>query len=333
MGFIEVAATKGRQYEYRKIAALNRKHGVPVEEIGPSELKRLWPLARVDDIESAFYVPDDGRVNPVDAATAFAKGAKMQGVKILEGVSAVKTTQKNGRVNAVVTDSGDTIACEYVVNAAGMWARQLAEASGVSLCNQACEHYYLITDAIPGLDLDLPVLEDPHNYAYIRPEGAGLMVGLFEGLAAPWSPHRVPKDFSFGSIPPDWERVTPFLEAAMSRVPTTLSVGMKNFFCGPESFTPDMGPIIGPVPELDGYFAACGLNSIGILSGGGVGKCVAEWIVTGYPEDDVSAVRADRFKTYQSTSAYRSPRAAESLGKVYAPHWPYSQYKSAVSSF
>lgn len=226
-----------------------------------------------------MYVPDDGRVNPVDAATAFAKGARMQGVRIFEGVSAVRTTQHKGRVTGVVTQDGHTIKCDVVVNAAGMWARQLAETAGVSLVNQACEHYYLITDAIPGLDLNLPVLEVPADYAYIRPEGNGMMVGLFEGHAAVWNAAKIPQDFSFGTIPADWERLTPFLQAAMNRVPATLEVGMKNFFCGPESFTPDNGPLLGPVPELDGYFAACGLNSIGILSGGGAGRCVAQWIV------------------------------------------------------
>lgn len=250
------------------------------------------------------------------------------GVRVFENVRAAGTTSKNGRVSGVVLEDGSVIACDYVVNAAGMWARQLAARSGVNLCNQACEHYYLITDPIPEVDVNLPVLEDPSNYAYIRPEAGGLMVGLFEGIGAAWSPKSVAGNFSFGQIPADWDRITPFLEKAMSRVPRTLTAGMKTLFCGPESFTPDGSPQIGEAPELDGYFVAAGLNSIGILTGGGVGRCLAHWIVKGYPEDDISACRVDRFKLYQSTEDYRCKRAEETLGKVYATHYPTAQYKS-----
>ena len=209
-------------------------------------MQRLFPLCNVDDVLAGFYVKDDGRVNPVDAATALAKGARNRGVTIAEGVQLTGVQQNNGRVTGVKTSAGD-VACEYVVNAAGMWARQLGELAGVTVPNQAAEHYYLVTGRMEQVDPSWPVVEDPSSHTYIRPEGGGLMVGLFEPDAAAWSVDAVPQDFSFGEIEPDWERMTPFLEKAMGRVPASLDAGMKKFFCGPESFTPDLAPIVGEV--------------------------------------------------------------------------------------
>jgi glycine/D-amino acid oxidase-like deaminating enzyme len=164
-----------------------------------------------------------------------------------------------------------------------MWARQLGEASGVVIPNQAAEHYYLITEPVPGISSDWPVLEDPGSYGYFREEVGGLMIGLFEPVCAPWQVEGIPPDFSFGSLPPDWERMGPYLEKAMARVPISEKIGIKKFFCGPESFTPDLRPCVGEAPELRGYFVAAGLNSIGILTGGGLGRVLAHWITTGAP--------------------------------------------------
>mgnify|MGYP003349179286 CR=1 FL=1 len=174
--------------------------------------------------------------------------AERDGVRIFEDVAVTGITRDRGRVTGVSTSRGP-IAAEYVVNCAGMWARELGAMSGVNIPNQAAEHYYLITEEIPDLPKNMPVLEDPSHYTYIREEVGGLMVGLFEPVCAPWKIEGVPHDFSFGEIPPDWDRMTPFLEKAMSRVPRTLEVGVKKFFCGPESFTPDLRPIVGEAPE------------------------------------------------------------------------------------
>lgn len=195
--------------------------------------------------------------------------------------------------------------------------------------NQAAEHYYLITDAIPEVDPSWPIIEDPTSYVYIRPEGAGLMVGLFETDAAAWSVDRVPESFSFGEIQPDWERMGPFLEKAMERVPATQTVGAKNFFCGPESFTPDLSPIVGEAPELRGYFVAAGLNSNGILAGGGIGRVLAQWIDTGVPDVDVTGINIDRLHKYQANPAYRAERVEESLGLVYRCHYPTRSHQTA----
>ena len=321
IGFIEVAADADRLEEFRRIAAFNRYCGVDVHEISPREVGELFPLARVDDIAGGFYVPDDGRVNPVDVTMALAKGARQRGVRICEGVSAISLLRERGRVAGVRTTQGD-IRAEYVVNCAGMWARQLGEAAGITIPNQAAEHYYLITEAIPGLPPGMPVLEDPAYYGYYRQEGAGLMVGLFEPVAAPWRLEGIPQEFSFGELTPDYERVMPFLERSMERIPVTGQVGIRKFFCGPESFTPDLAPIVGEAPELPGYFVAAGLNSIGILSGGGIGRVVAHWVLNGTPDVDVTGMNIDRLQRYQANPDYRRERTIESLGRVYTCHYP-----------
>ena len=203
-----------------------------------------------------------------------------------------------------------------------MWARQLGEQIGVTIPNQAAEHYYLITEKIADLPPNLPVLEDPASYGYFREETGGLLVGLFEPVCAPWNVEGIPADFSFGEIPPDWERMGPYLEKAMHRVPVTLEAGIKKFFCGPESFTPDLRPIVGEAPELKNYFVAAGLNSIGILTGGGLGRVLANWIVTGDPGADVTGFNIDRLHPYQANPEYRRERTIESLGLVYKCHYP-----------
>jgi 4-methylaminobutanoate oxidase (formaldehyde-forming) len=328
IGLIEVAADKDRLEEYRRVAAFNRYCGVDVHEISPSEVQRLFPLAKVDDLEAGFYIKEDGRVNPVDVTMALGKGARMRGVQILEGVPSTGVLQSRGRVTGVRTAFGD-IQTDIVVNCAGMWARQLGALAGVTIANQAAEHYYLITEPIKGLPPNMPVLEDPAAYGYYREEGGGLMVGLFEPVCAPWRVQGVPDDFSFGELPPDWERMTPFLERAMSRVPITTEVGMKKFFCGPESFTPDLRPIVGEAPELRGYFVAAGLNSIGVLTGGGIGRVLAHWIVTGQPDVDVTGFNIDRLQVYQANPEYRRQRTVESLGMVYKCHYPRMPHDTA----
>jgi 4-methylaminobutanoate oxidase (formaldehyde-forming) len=320
-GFIEIAADADRLEEFRRVAAFNRWCGVDVDEISPTEVKQLFPLARTDDIRAGFFVKDDGRVNPVDATMALAKGARMAGARVVEGVPVTGIIQRHSRVVGVRTAFGD-IEAEYVVNCAGMWARQLGDAIGVTIPNQAAEHYYLITEPIRDLPPNLPVLEDPASYGYFREEIGGLLVGLFEPVCAPWRVEGIPDDFSFGELPPDWERMTPYLERAMGRVPITMQVGVKKLFCGPESFTPDLRPIVGEAPELKNYFVAAGLNSIGILTGGGIGRLLAHWIVNGTPDMDVTGIHIDRLHPYQSNPAYRRERTIEMLGMVYKCHYP-----------
>ncbi|MBE7484010.1 MAG: GcvT family protein [Polyangiaceae bacterium] len=321
VGFIELATEPDRLEEYRRVAAFNRHCGVDVHEISGREVKELFPLAKTDDVLAGFYVKGDGRVNPVDVTMALAKGARLKGAMVIEGVTVTGLLTKRGVVTGVSTDRGD-VQAEYVVNCAGMWARQLAEKSGVNVPLQAAEHYYLITDKVPGLDKSFPVIEDPASHGYYREEVGGLMIGLFEPVCAPWKVEGVPDDFSFGEITPDWDRMGPYVEKAMQRVPISLEVGIRKFFCGPESFTPDLLPVVGEAPELRNYFVAAGLNSIGILTGGGLGRVVAHWIANGRPDVDVTGMNIDRLHGYQANPEYRRTRTVESLGMVYQCHYP-----------
>ena len=321
VGLIEAAADHDRLQEYRRVAAFQRHLGLDVHEISSAEIAERFPFARTDDLLAGFLVPGDGRVNPVDLTMSLARGAKQHGIQIIEGVRVTDVRTERGRVTAVDTEHG-SIECEVVVNCAGMWARGLGARSGVIIPNQAAEHYYLITEPIDGATADLPIFEDPAAYGYYREEGGGLMVGLFEPDAAAWRVDGIPPDFSFGTLPPDWDRVGPALQRAMERVPVTLGAGIRILFCGPESFTPDLAPIVGQASGLHGYFVCAGLNSVGILSAGGLGRIMAHWITTGAPDVDITGFSADRFHDWHATPAFRRNRTTEVLGTVYAAHTP-----------
>jgi heterotetrameric sarcosine oxidase gamma subunit len=322
VGHISIATTPKRQEALRREAQWMHGFGVDDTEISPREVAEMWPLARTDDILSGFFVADEGRADPVGVATSLAKGARQLGVTIIEGVAATGVEARNRHVTAVLTERG-RIETEIVVNAAGMWARQFGALAGVSVPLQAAEHYYLLTDTVPGMDHDLAVIEDPDNYGYYRPEGDGMLVGLFEPEGAPWSLDGVARDFSFGKLPPDWDRMERFLGPALARIPCLSETGVRTFFCGPESFTADVRPLLGPAPELDGYFVAAGLNSLGILSGGGVGSVVAQWIVDGIPPVDTAHIAIDRTATYETSRRFRRERTAEQLGVLFGDAvWP-----------
>ena len=328
VGFIEVASDEDRLEEYRRVSVFNRHCGVDVHEISPREVGEMFPLARTDDLLAGFYVAEDGRANPVDVTMALAKGARMAGATVVEGVPVIDVLTKNGAVTGVRTAFGD-VEAEVVVNCAGMWARQLGARSGVNIPLQAAEHYYLLTEEIPEISRDWPVLEDPSHHGYFREEGGGLMLGLFEPVCAPWNVGGIPDDFSFGELPPDWDRMGPYLEKAMARVPISMEVGIRKFFCGPESFTADLQPVVGEAPEIKNYFVAAGLNSIGILTGGGLGRALAHWIVEGRADIDITGFNIDRLHTYQANPEYRATRTVESLGSVYLCHYPTKSMQTA----
>ncbi len=328
VGFIEAAADRDRLEEFRRVSAFNRYCGIDVHEISPTEIRELFPLARTDDLVAGFYVKEDGRADPVSVTMALARGARMQGAKIIEGVAATGVLRRRGTVTGITTARGN-IEAEYVVNCTGMWARQFGERIGVNIPLQAAEHYYLITDQCPGIQASFPVLEDPASHGYYREEVGGLMIGLFEPVCAPWNVGGVPEDFSFGEITPDWDRMGPYVEKAMQRVPVSLDIGVKKFFCGPESFTPDLQPVVGEAPELRNFFVAAGLNSIGILTGGGLGRVLAHWIVHGRPDVDITGFNIDRLHVYQSNPEYRRLRTVESLGMVYQCHYPTRSMQTA----
>ncbi len=328
VGMISLASSHDRLEELRRIAAFDRELGVPVEEISPEKVKELWPLAHTDDILAGFFSPGDGRVNPVDVTMALAKAARMHGAQIFEETAVTGFTTEEQRVTGVVTDKGE-IQAEYVVNCAGMWSRDIGKMAGVDVPLQPAEHYYLITEPIEGVHPDLPVLVDLDKYAYYREEVGGILFGLFEPVSAPWALDGIPKDFTFGEIKPDWDRMMPYVEEAMKRIPVLEKAGINKFFCGPESFTPDLGPMMGLAPALDNFYVAAGFNSLGILMGGGAGRVMAQWIVDGVPDVDITEIDIARMLPFQNTPRYLKDRTVELLGFMFEDGYPNKQVKTA----
>ncbi len=328
IGYLQLACTPEWLEERRRMAVAARRLGVNYLEISPSEVKELWPLANTSDILAGFFTPEDGRANPVDFTMALAKGARMGGAQIFEETAVTGINQKDGRVTGVVTEKGD-IEAEYVVNCAGMWGRELGKLAGVNVPLQAAEHYYLLTEPIEGVQPDLPIIEDFGRYAYFREEVGGLLVGFFEPVAAPWGMDGIPKGFSFGELKPDWDRMMPYIDIAMERVPILKNTGIHKFFCGPESFTPDGGPLLGEAPELANFYVAAGLNSLGILQGGGVGKIMAQWIVDGYCPVESLHIDIARCFPFQGAQNYLTDRTVETLGLQYQLNYPNKSMQTA----
>ena len=327
-GSIQLAATSDKAEEMRRGVNIARSFGVDGHEIAPQDVKAMWPLADVSDLAAAFHFPGDARANPADVTQALAKGARAGGATLMEHTCVTAIRQQQGRVSGVETERGPVDA-EIVVNCAGMWARQVGALAGVHVPLQAAEHYYLISEPVEGVHPLLPILRDPCNGAYIREEAGKVMLGLFEPVAKPWGQQGIPEDFCFGDIPPDWDRMYPHIEKAMRRVPILTDTGIKLLFCGPESFTPDHNYIMGEAPALKNFFVAAGFNSLGILSGGGAGFVMAQWIVDGHAPMDVWSVDIRRLHAWQDNSRYLLDRTVESLGIGYQDHWPYRQWQSA----
>ena len=329
VGYIQPADTRERLEEMRRGAAFMNLHGIEVHEISPSEAAERFPIGDFSTTLAAFWYPQEGRTNPVDTTMALARGARTRGARVIEDVAASEILMRNGHAVGVRTCQGE-IAAEHVVIAAGMWSRQLGAKAGLNLPLQAAEHYYLITDEIDGIHSDLPLLEDPHNWSYYREEVGGLLVGLFEPEAAAWMVEAIPENFSFGEIEPDWERMGPHLEAAFKRVPSAAEVGVRKLFCGPESFTPDLAPLVGEAPGLRNCWVAAGLNSLGILYGPGIGRTLAHWIVDGRCPVDHTAFNVDRFADgTQNTPAFRRARTSELPAKSFGGHFPNDNFKTA----
>jgi 4-methylaminobutanoate oxidase (formaldehyde-forming) len=324
IGHLHLATTPQRLEAMKREHAFQTGFGIDSHMIGAAEVAEMWPMAKVDDVLAAIWNPNDGRANPVDVTMSMARGARDGGARIEQGVSVTGLTVVDGRVTGVETDQGP-IEAELVVLASGMWTRDLAATAGVNVPLQAAEHYYLLTEPFEGCHRELPVIEDPERYGYYREEGGGLLVGLFEPVGAPWKAEGIPHDAAFTTLDPDWDRMGPFVEDAMARVPALAGVGIKQLFCGPESFTTNLHPHLGPAPELDGLWIAAGLNSLGILLGGGVGAVMAEWMTTGTAPQDVTHYHVDRALGFEGTRAYRRDRTVELLGALFGdavfPNW------------
>jgi glycine cleavage system T protein len=326
-GSITVALTAERQEELRRQAAMARVFGVEVNELSPSDILSLYPHLNMKDVVSGVHLPGDGQADPGNIALALAKGARMLGAQIVEGVIVNEVTQADGRVTGVTWQQGEetgTIATGHVVNCGGMWGRDLAARNGVTLPLHACEHFYIVTENIPGL-AQLPVLRVPDECAYYKEDAGKILLGAFEPKAKPWGLDGIPADFCFDQLPEDFDHFEPILEAAVNRMPILAEAGIHTFFNGPESFTPDDRYYLGEAPELTGYWVAAGYNSIGIVSSGGAGMALAQWMNDGEPPFDLWEVDIRRAQPFQKNRRYLQERVTETLGLLYADHFPYRQ--------
>ena len=327
-GSLSIASEPERFEELRRGASMASCFGLEAEVISPAEAGELHPLIEIDDLVGAVFLPNDGQTNPIDTTQALARGARDHGAKIFEQTRVTGIETEGRRVTAVVTTSG-RVACEFVVNCAGMWAKEVGQMCGVNIPLHAAEHFYVVTEPIEGLPHNLPVLREPSACNYFKEDAGKLLVGMFEPVAKPWGMLGIPKDLEFETLPQDIEHIEPQLDLAMKRIPLLARTGIQTFFNGPESFTPDNRYMLGPAPELDNFFVAAGFNSIGIVSGGGVGKVMADWIVEGHPPMDLWDVDIKRVMPFQANRRYLRERTTEAVGLLYAMHWPFFSPESA----
>ena len=327
-GSITVALTDERMEELRRSAAMARAFGVEIDEISPSDIQSRYPGLTVDDAVGGVWLPKDGQADPVNITQALAKGARNYGAKIIQGVKVTDIHQTDGRVTGVMTDQGP-IEADYVVNAGGMWAREIGAKAGVAVPLHACEHFYIVTEGIDGLTPNLPVLRMPDECAYYKEDAGKILLGAFEPKSKPWGMNGIPEDFEFDSLPEDFDHFEPILERAVERFPVLAEAGIQTFFNGPESFTPDDRYILGEAPELQHFFVAAGFNSVGIQSAGGAGMVLAEWMDSGNAPIDLWDVDIRRMQPFQANRSYLKSRVSETLGLLYADHFPYRQVETA----
>lgn len=332
-GAISVASNPDRFEELRRTAAMAGDHGVEVHVVTPTDIAALWPMADVSDLVGGVHLPKDAMCGPGDTTHALAKGARMNGAVIAEGTAVTGLIVEGGRTIGVTYErDGEPgeIRANTVVLAAGVWSRNFAARYGVTIPLYGAEHFYVVTEPIEGLSRDLPILRDPDKCAYYKYDAGRLLIGLFEKVAKPWPKVGQPmRDDGFITFDADTEHLLPLVETAFERIPSLANTGLRLLFSGPEAFTPDDSYILGPTPELGGLFVACGFNSIGIQSAGGVGMAISRWILDGRPPMDLWDVDVRRFEPFQRTERYLHDRTVETLGLLYQMHWPNRQPETA----
>jgi glycine cleavage system T protein len=329
-GAITVASSKARLQELLRQATSAQLFDVNVEVLDKQKVKDLYPVINDQDILGGVFMPEDGQADPVGVTNVLAKAARQKGVKIYEKTPVTKILVKNNRINGVETANGK-IDCEYVVLATGMWSRQIGEDIGVSIPLYPNEHFYIITEPIKDLPKNLPVLRDYDSCLYLKEDAGKMLVGIFEPGAKNAFKEKgiVPNDFSFGEFPDDFDHFEPYLEKSFKRLPILENAGIRKFFSGPESFTPDTQYLLGETPEVSNLFSCCGFNSIGIASSGGAGRVTAEWMINGYMNEDLYSLDINRFQKFHSSKKFIMSRVTETLGDLYGMHWPYKQHKTS----
>jgi len=331
VGSITVALTGERHEEILRQASMARAFGVEVEPISPAEVKARYDHLNTDDVVGGVYLPRDGQGDPGNIALALAKGARTRGAVVAEHTLVTGVEREGRRITGVRWEQGEetgTIACDHVVNCAGMWGHEVGRMTGTNVPLHACEHFYIVTESIPGLG-QLPVLRVPDECAYYKEDAGKIMLGAFEPNAKPWGMDGIPKDFEFDQLPDDVDHFEPILEWAVNRMPMLAEAGIHTFFNGPESFTPDDAYHLGLAPEMDNVWVAAGFNSIGIQSAGGAGMALAEWMETGEKPFDLGDVDISRMQPFQGNRTYLFERSKETLGLLYADHYPYRQKATA----
>ena len=327
-GSLSLAITSERMEEFSRGAVMAKNCGIEADILSCDEVQARYPLLNISDSVGGLFLPSDGQADPTNIALALAKGARQNGAEIYEDVKVVGVTQAKGYATGVETNKG-TIAADYVVNCAGMWGREIGRMANVNIPLHASEHFYIVTEPIPELQPNLPVLRVPDEATYYKEDAGKLLIGAFELKAKPWGMDGIPDDFCFDQLPEDIEHFSPILDAAVRRMPLLEKAGIQLFFNGPESFTPDDRYLLGEAPNLKNFYMACGFNSIGIQSAGGAGKALSEWMDAGEPPFDLWDVDIRRMQQFQSNKTYLYHRSKETLGLLYADHFPYRQYASA----
>ena len=329
-GAITVASSKERLQELLRQATAAQLFDVNVEVLDKQKVKDLYPVVNDQDILGGVYMPEDGQADPVGVTNVLAKAAKMEGAQIFEKTPVTKILVKDNRITGVETENGK-IDCEYVVLATGMWSRQIGQDIGVSVPLYPNEHFYIITEPMKDLPKDLPVLRDYNDCLYLKEDAGKMLVGIFEPGAKNAFKDKgiVPNDFSFGEFPDDFDHFEPYLEKSFKRLPLLETAGIRKFFSGPESFTPDTQYLLGETPEVNNLFTCCGFNSIGIASAGGAGRVTAEWMINGHMNEDLFSLDIKRFQKFHSSKKFIMERVTETLGDLYGMHWPYKQHKTS----
>jgi glycine cleavage system aminomethyltransferase T/glycine/D-amino acid oxidase-like deaminating enzyme len=329
-GALSIAQNKGRWEELKRQATTAQLYDVDVRILDKDQIKKEYPIINTDEVLGGILMPGDGAADPSGVTHMLAKAAKKEGAQIFEKSPVEKIITKNGKI-AGVRVNGQEIECEYIVLASGMWSRQIGEKAGVSIPLYPAEHFYIITEPIENLSKTMPVVRDFDNSTYIKEDAGKILVGIFEGKSIPAfnKTNEVPEDFSFGEFQENFEHFEPYLKAAVKRFPILETAGIRKFFSGPESFTPDTNSLLGEVPEIKNFFVCCGLNSIGIGSGGGVGKATAEWMMTGHINEDIFNYDIKRFQKFHSKIDFIKNRITETLGDLYGMHWPFKQHKTS----
>ncbi len=326
-GGLRLACNAERLIEIERQATTAHSFGLEMHLLLAEEAKTLWPVMDISDVVGAAFLPTDGQANPSDIAQALAKGARRDGVKIVEDCPVTRILTENGRAVGVVTPQGE-IRCEVVVNCGGQWAKEIGRLAGVMVPLQSVQHQYLVTEPIPGLPRNLPTLRDPDRLIYFKEEVGGLVFGGYEPNPIPWALDGIPKDFHFTLLDSDFDHFEPLMEQALVRVPALATVGVKQLINGPESFTPDGNFILGEAPELKGFYVGAGFNAFGIASAGGAGRALAEWILGGEPPFDLWPVDIRRFGAIHRDDGWVRTRTLEAYAKHYTLAWPHEEMES-----